>query len=243
MNSSICIKGALISVLWVVSLLPAVSAGLCDYNGMYLFSQEHPEQYLGYVIDDQYDSESIINDYGTYGSRYSSTSIRNQYSAYGSSFGTYSAYNSFASYPPIIWRYINDRWEAVAYLTKNTFKQPAVDPDNLILTLRDGCYQVIYFFRPLGWVYQNAEYLYDLTSGEWYWFSPNDIQWVYQLGGSTPGWHQLLNSGLSSGWSYYQWPYAYDYESGFWHFFNEADRPWIVNLRTGEWMGFGNVAP
>jgi hypothetical protein len=40
--------------------------------------------YLGLITTSKYHSDSIINDYGTYGSKYNSTSIRNTYGTYGS---------------------------------------------------------------------------------------------------------------------------------------------------------------
>ena len=112
-----------------------------DYEyfvGMYIFAQDSSEQYLGYITTNQYDSESIINDYGSYGSEYSSTSIRNEYSQYGSSYGIYSAYNKYTTTPPIIYSWNGSYYEAEAYLTKNHYLAgPTVDPDGLISYLLD----------------------------------------------------------------------------------------------------------
>jgi hypothetical protein len=47
-------------------------------------------QYLGKVSNNKFDSESISNPYGKYGSKYSSTSINNDYSKYGSDYSTQS---------------------------------------------------------------------------------------------------------------------------------------------------------
>jgi len=113
----------------------------CSYVGMYIFAQDANSQYLGLITDNIYNTESIINDYGTYGSQYSTTSIRNQYSTYGSATNTYSAYNQYSSTPPIIYSYNSStsKYTAVAYLTKNTLKTPAIDPDLLIAILKVGC--------------------------------------------------------------------------------------------------------
>jgi len=113
----------------------------CSYVGMYIFAQDQNIQYLGLITSNQFNTESIINDFGDYGSQFSSTSIRNQFSTYGSQFSSYSAYNEFTSTPPIIYSYSSStgKFTAVAYLTKNTFKLPAVDPDLLIATLKAGC--------------------------------------------------------------------------------------------------------
>ena len=85
-------------------------------------------QFLGKLTLNEYDSESILNSYGMYGSPYSSTSIKNQYSQYGSPYSSLSPYNQYSSTPPVI--YINGR--IYAYLTKNKYKSATtVDPDSL----------------------------------------------------------------------------------------------------------------
>jgi hypothetical protein len=45
-------------------------------------------QYLGKLSSNHFDSESICNDFGSYGSRFSSTSSRQQFSSYGSDFSS-----------------------------------------------------------------------------------------------------------------------------------------------------------
>lgn len=87
-------------------------------------------QYLGKITSNQFDSDSIINRFGDYGSRFSSTSIRNEFSDYGGKFGSNSPYNRFAD-PPLI---IQDR-VTVAYLTVSSLWTPRVDPDGLIACL------------------------------------------------------------------------------------------------------------
>jgi hypothetical protein len=82
--------------------------------------------YLGRLTN-QFDSQSILNTFGSYGSQFSSTSMYNTFSQYGSPFGSYSAYNQFTNSPPIL--YVGN--VAAAYVTKNTFKTPRVDPDAL----------------------------------------------------------------------------------------------------------------
>jgi hypothetical protein len=83
-------------------------------------------QYLGRLTN-QFDSQSILNTFGLYGSQFSSTSMFNSFGRYGSQFGSLSAYNPFASTPPQL--YVSGQF--AAYVTKNTTKNPRVDPDAL----------------------------------------------------------------------------------------------------------------
>lgn len=83
-------------------------------------------QYLGRLTN-QFDSQSILNQFGAYGSQFSSTSMYNQFSSYGSQFAALSAYNQFSNTPPQL--YVNGRF--AAYVTKNQFKVPGVDPTAL----------------------------------------------------------------------------------------------------------------
>ena len=62
-----------------------------SYGDSYLVAQDG--QFLGKITDNQYDSDSILNEYGPYGSQYSNTSIFNEYSPYGSPYGQFSINN------------------------------------------------------------------------------------------------------------------------------------------------------
>lgn len=58
-------------------------------------------KYLG-KITNKYDSESILNKYGTYGSKYNSESIWNKYGEYGSRYSLLSPFNKYSTTPPLI---------------------------------------------------------------------------------------------------------------------------------------------
>ncbi len=64
------------------------------------FLQGQDKQFLGKITSNKYDSDSILNKYGTYGSKYSSSSIFNKYSQYGSKYGSYSVNNPYCQSPP-----------------------------------------------------------------------------------------------------------------------------------------------
>lgn len=83
----------------------------------YLYSNDG-KIYLGKVTTNRYDSESIWNEYGTYGNKYSSNSIWNEYGTYGSKYSNQSAFNKYASEPPQI---VDKDGYFVCYLTENKY--------------------------------------------------------------------------------------------------------------------------
>lgn len=81
------------------------------------------EQELGVISSDQYASESICNQYGSFGSPYSATSVWNRYGEYGSPYSNMSAYNPRANTPPLI------LFEGGAvFLSKNPKLPNRIDP-------------------------------------------------------------------------------------------------------------------
>ena len=105
--------------------IPISSSDLLVLQGAVIYGQDG--QYLG-DITGQYNTNSIFNSYGTYGSTYGSTSIWNKYGSYGSSYGMYSAFNSNAFSPPTI----KKNSVVIGYLTTNSYKTPGIDPRSLI---------------------------------------------------------------------------------------------------------------
>jgi hypothetical protein len=83
--------------------------------------------YLGELSTNKFDSDSIFNEFGSYGSEFSSTSIWNEFGTYGSQFSSKSAFNDLASDPPMI--YSGDQY--IGRLTTNKYKSDAVSPFGL----------------------------------------------------------------------------------------------------------------
>lgn len=83
--------------------------------------------FLGELSTNIFSSDSIFNEFGSYGSEFSSTSIWNEFSAYGSEFRNTSAFNEFASDPPMI--YLNGDY--VGRLTVNEYTIDGVSPIGL----------------------------------------------------------------------------------------------------------------
>lgn len=83
--------------------------------------------YLGSLNPNEYDDNSIFNQFGSFGNKYSPTSIYNPYSPYGGQFGEFSPFNPYSNHPPHIYL----RGEEVGFLTKNFTLLPRVEPDKI----------------------------------------------------------------------------------------------------------------
>jgi hypothetical protein len=84
-------------------------------------------RFLGIISRDRFESESIANQFGEYGSRFKPYSIFNETGEYGSEYSPLSPFNEFSNTPPKI--YVNDEFRA--YLTVNSLKRPRLDPAEL----------------------------------------------------------------------------------------------------------------
>jgi len=100
-------------------------------NGSYLIAQD--SQLLGKITDNIYDTDSILNKYGPYGSSYSGTSIFNEYSDYGSAYGQNSINNPYCSTPPKL--IINNQF--IGYVTANQLIQNRISPKTFLYTLKN----------------------------------------------------------------------------------------------------------
>jgi hypothetical protein len=83
---------------------------------LHLYSND-VKTYLGKLVTDEYDLDSIYNKYGDYGNEYNLDSIWNEYGTYGSAYSNESAFNKYANKPPKI---IDNKGKLVGYLTANT---------------------------------------------------------------------------------------------------------------------------
>jgi len=92
------------------------------------YIQAQDGAFLGKLTSDEYETESILNKYGNYGSEYSTTSIFNSYGSYGSPYSSYSPYNEFTSVPPKIFL----KGTFWGHLTKNQYLSGnKLDPDSI----------------------------------------------------------------------------------------------------------------
>jgi hypothetical protein len=71
-------------------------------DSLLIFGGDGHHVFLGCLNCGRYDTDSVFNSYGNYGSRYSSESVLNPYSDYGSRYSDYGACNPYAQDPPVI---------------------------------------------------------------------------------------------------------------------------------------------
>lgn len=95
-------------------------------NGAKLIAQDSENTYLG-EIKNSYASDSIFNEYGTYGSEYSSNSIWNEYATFGSEYSSYSPFNEYTSTPPMMIK----GGKIIGYLTANKSIESSISPNLL----------------------------------------------------------------------------------------------------------------
>lgn len=101
---------------------------------LHLYGGDNHDVYLGCLNCSEYDSNSIWNEYGTYGSSYNSKSIWNSYGTYGSSYNTDSPWNTYGSNPPVV---VDKNGDFYGYFTVNSYKSKRADFD-LALTIYEN---------------------------------------------------------------------------------------------------------
>jgi hypothetical protein len=90
-----------------------------------LFGGSDHKTYLGCVTCSEYETDSIFNSYGQYGSKYSATSITNHYDEFGSPYSPTSACNKYATDPPVV---VDGQGNYYGRLTLNAYSQPVQNP-------------------------------------------------------------------------------------------------------------------
>lgn len=126
---TLCFKGdnvrRLISCLMLLIFCATANSNeLCQIvDGSVVITQDTENTYLG-KITNSFDSDSIFNEFGTYGNEFSSSSIWNEFSTFGNEFNSYSPFNEFSNSPPMI---IKNR-KIIGYLSTNDALNNAVSP-------------------------------------------------------------------------------------------------------------------
>lgn len=107
---------------------------VCDIlNGAVIIAQDSNNTFLGKVTS-SYDSQSIFNEFGTYGNEFSSKSIWNEFSTFGNEFNSNSPFNEFSSSPPML---IKNR-KILGYLSANKSIKASISPNLLKALCKDA---------------------------------------------------------------------------------------------------------
>lgn len=110
------------------ALLAALVIALSSYTGsaqtLSLYGGEKHDVYLGCYNCGKYDSKSIWNDIGDYGSKYKTESIWNSSGTYGSKYSNFSPFYDNASYPPVL---KDENGKFYAYFTANKYKSQCLE--------------------------------------------------------------------------------------------------------------------
>lgn len=117
-------------IILTAFLIFSVTILACSQT-LHIYGGENQDVYLGCLNCDNYRSNSIWNEYGTYGNSYNSECIWNEYGIYGSEYSQYSPWNTYASDPPVI---VDEDGNFYGYFTVNEYKDKRAD-FNLALIL------------------------------------------------------------------------------------------------------------
>lgn len=132
------IKQKMISFLIVfIAIIPItvfsqdLSAIVDMLRGAIIIAQDDENTCLG-KLTNEYESESIFNDYGKYGNEFSGESIWNGFSTFGNKFNALSPFNGFSKHPPMIIK----EGKLIGYLTVNKSIEGSISP-NILKALKD----------------------------------------------------------------------------------------------------------
>jgi len=102
-------------------------------DGSVIIAQDSKNTFLGKVTS-SHDSQSIFNEFGTYGNEFSSKSIWNEFSTFGNEFNSNSPFNEFSSRPPLL---IKNR-KIIGYLSANRSIKSSISPNLLKALCKDA---------------------------------------------------------------------------------------------------------
>ena len=113
----------------------AYTPGLYTSARLLVYGGQNSDTFLGCLNCSEYSAESVLNQYGSYGSAYGGQSIHNRYSDFGSQYSASSACNEYASDPPVV---VDDQGNFYGHLTLNRYNNQIPDT-NMIAWLTGVC--------------------------------------------------------------------------------------------------------
>jgi hypothetical protein len=105
-------------LLTLACVLIVVQVGSAQTPALLLFGSKDHNVFLGCLNCGRFDSSSVCNRFGDFGSRFSDKSIWNRFGDYGSRFSSESPWNKFAADPPVV---VNKDGQFYGYFTSNKY--------------------------------------------------------------------------------------------------------------------------
>jgi len=87
-----------------------------------IFGGQNHDVFLGCLNCTKYDTNSIWNKYGDFGSKYNEKCIWNKYGSYSGKYNDTSPFNKYANYPPVL---VDAEGNFYGYFTSNTYHDKA----------------------------------------------------------------------------------------------------------------------
>ena len=100
-------------------------------QALHLYGGKNHDVYLGCLNCDNYETNSIWNTYGTFGSKYNTNSIWNSYGTYGSKYNSFSPWNQYSTDPPVV---VDKDGNFYGYFSVNKYTNKRLE-SNLALTI------------------------------------------------------------------------------------------------------------
>jgi hypothetical protein len=108
-------------------------------QALLLYGGKDHDKFLGCLNCGRYDSSSIWNAYGTYGSPYNSDSIWNRYGTWGSPYNSESPWNKYSSSAPVI---VDKEGKFYGYFSANPYHDKRTKIGGLVWVLDNYDYVI-----------------------------------------------------------------------------------------------------
>lgn len=104
----------------LISIFLLLSHSNYSQKTLHIYGGKNHDVYLGCINCSEYDTDSIWNEYGKYGSSYNSDCIWNEYGTYGNEYNSYSPWNSYSNDSPVI---VDKDGGFYGYFTLNDYRE------------------------------------------------------------------------------------------------------------------------
>jgi hypothetical protein len=107
-----------IVAIWLAASTIGISPARAQTPALLLFGGTDHKTFLGCLNCSEFDSSSVCNEFGNFGSEFSGESIWNEFGTYGSEYSALSPWNEYTSTPPVI---VDRQGNFYGYFTANEF--------------------------------------------------------------------------------------------------------------------------